>query len=133
MVRPPISWRTLAVFDFMRVPPPAASTITVRSPPMGTNLIPETGAFVIVREDDPVGCPGQGPAEAHSPVGRPGRTCRPAGRAPTLLGFPGWSAGPDVPPRRAGLTLPAFPGWSAGPDVPPRRAGPYPFGIPRLV
>src|SRR5215213_6163648 len=108
MVRPPISWRTWAVFDFMRVPPPAASTITVRSLPMGTNLIPETGASVIVREEDPVGSPGRGPAEGHSPVGLlvrgaaplggpirdwdspaglPGRTCPPPG-GPNLARIP---------------------------------------------
>ena len=30
MLRPPIGWSTFMVFDFMRVPPPAARTITVR-------------------------------------------------------------------------------------------------------
>src|SRR3954447_16491136 len=53
MLRPPISCRTLAVFDFMRVPPPAASTITVRSLDMGTNLIPVTHPSDIVRGAGP--------------------------------------------------------------------------------
>src|SRR5215212_8203852 len=69
MVRPPISWRTLAVFDFMRVPPPAASTITVRSLAMGTNLIPGTGSTAIAHLNDPGGRPGPGPSGAASPVG----------------------------------------------------------------
>src|SRR3954452_10133910 len=112
MLRPPISCRTLAVFDFMRVPPPAASTITVRSLDMGTNLIPERGLLAPAK---PVEYP-QGAASALarepgsnleplSPVGLPGLRCCPARRALTFYAFPGWSAGPEVLPRPAGLNL----------------------------
>src|SRR5512141_1769287 len=58
MLRPAISWRTLAVLDLIRVPPPAASTITVRSLDMGTNLTRVRLGSAIVRRVHPApsGC-----------------------------------------------------------------------------
>src|SRR6476469_4150960 len=46
MLRPPTSWRTFMVFDFIRVPPPAARTMTVRSLDMPPTLVPDTAGAV---------------------------------------------------------------------------------------
>ena len=117
MLRPPISCSTLAVFDLMRVPPPAASTITVRSVAMGTNLIPATGAPTIVREEDqPVAttllswvASSRGSRDRRGPR-RWWRTRRPRHEHGTPLS----DAQPTCSDAVAGPNLVAFPGWSAG-------------------
>src|SRR3954463_16353600 len=119
MLRPAISWRTLAVLDFIRVPPPAASTITVRSLDMGSNLTAAGPGGRIVLRTDLVP-----------------RTCRvdvlPRSAGPTPSAFPGGSAGPACCPARRALRFlhspVGLPGLRAAPP-----GGPYAFCIPRLV
>jgi hypothetical protein len=55
----------LAVFDLIRVPPPAASTITVRSLDMGSNVSPGTGGPAIVRKVAPASPLGDGSHREH--------------------------------------------------------------------